>query len=400
MNMEKFKIILNRELLDTIRDRRTILVMIVMPLILMPIVMLLPGYLMRQQMEGAVVQVQNVGVVNGEEAPTLVNALKFSPNLKVIDIQEPTQAVQDGQVEAALIIPKGYEENLLLGGSVNLEIYFDGAKPQSSTASDKLKGIIQVEKERILKDRLKEYNIEEEFLNPLLVQAKNVASGEKMGGMVIAMFLPMLVAIWAAIGGMYTVIDATAGEKERKTLEPLLISPVTRGEIVFGKFGAVLVVSLISVVMVLVTMIVTIYFGMPLLFGDEIGEGFVFKVTPSMVLISFFGAALLSALMSAVMMVVCFYARSFKEAQTYVSPVTFLIIIPGMALQFLQGIELGTWYYGIPILNTLLIMKDSMTGDINILNMILAFASTVIYAIIAITVAIRIFKSEKVIFRN
>ncbi len=400
MSLARIWIIFKRELLDTIRDRRTIVVMIIVPLLLMPIFMFLPGYLMRRQLEGAEVQLQRVGVTGWDNAPSLIDSLKSAPGIELVEVDDPSGALVEERVDVSLLIPDDYEELLKAGQSVQLVVYFDGSRSDSNAALDKVQGVVSREKERLLKERLARFQLSQDFLTPVTIETKNTASREKMGGMIMSMFIPMLIAIWASIGGMYTVIDATAGEKERRTLEPLLISPASREEIVIGKWAAVLLVSLISVSMVIISMLVTVKKGLPYLLGDMAGGELAFAITPGLLVAAFGGAILLSAFMSAVMMAVSLYARSFKEAQTYISPITFLVVIPGMALQFLQGMTLGIVYYAVPIFNILLVMKDAMLGQVDGGNTVLALISTGIYAMLALWVAILIFKNERVIFRD
>lgn len=198
-----------------------------------------------------------------------------------------------------------------------------------------------------------------------------------------------------------TAIDATAGEKERGTLESLLVAPVRRLEVVVGKALATLLFGLTAAVVGILSYTLS---GQLLsaLGGSELGSVLSgsFSFEPSTVLLLLVSALLMAALISALLIGVAMFARSFKQAQSYVAPLTFLMILPALGLQFADFFTVSTGLYAVPILNILLLMNDAVRGQASAAAVVIAWGSSLVYAGLCLAFAYRNFQREEVIFRS
>jgi sodium transport system permease protein len=220
--------------------------------------------------------------------------------------------------------------------------------------------------------------------------------------------IPFFIAIWALAGGQMTAIDATAGEKERGTLESLLVAPVRRSEVVIGKWLATVVFGLTATLMAiggyLLGSLLTRVLVLPRL-GDEGGEmagmlGGVLNISLLGTLELLVSAVLLAGLISALLISIALFARSFKEAQSYLAPLSFLMIIPAIGLQFRDFLDVGYGIYLVPLLNALLVMFDIVRGSADATAIALTWGSLAVSIIVLLLFAYRSFQREDVIFRS
>jgi len=199
---------------------------------------------------------------------------------------------------------------------------------------------------------------------------------------------------------MYPAIDMTAGEKERRTIEMLLSSPAGRVEIVLGKILATITASLLTSLLTIVSFAVSFHFGMK---GNRGGNQpmLILEIpldvtTFILMIVLMIPMAVLSATL---VLAIATLAKSYKEAQSYLTPLLLLAIMPAM-VSVLPGVKLNAWMALIPIVNFSQLIKELMLGDWSWALYVLTMLSTSIYAAAAFTVAVKIFKSERILFRT
>jgi len=197
---------------------------------------------------------------------------------------------------------------------------------------------------------------------------------------------------------MSVAVDLAAGEKERGTLEGLLVSPPSRRAIVLGKFLAVLTASVGAVVIVVTTMMLSLRWGYPLLVN--IPAKLDVSLLPGPALMLLVVAVLFSALVSAVQLAVSVYARSPREAQQYVTPLYFAVVLPALGVEYISGWQTLPWVYLLPVVNTFFTFRELLFGTINWQHIVLTAASCLGYAALVLEVAIGLFNQEAVIFRT
>jgi sodium transport system permease protein len=257
-------------------------------------------------------------------------------------------------------------------------------------------------------ERLAERALPATLIKPFEVKRENVVAPEKVGGNLLGGFVPYLIIILCFTGAMYPAMDLTAGEKERGTMETLLCSPVARGDIVLGKFLMVLTGSLSAMLLSLTSMGISATFAGVLFAGGsklaaatqqaKAAAGVMPMIDP----MGLFGVIAMvfpvAVLFSALLFTVALFAKSYKEAQSYVGPMIFVIIMPAM-VGMLPGIDLNARLALVPILNLSLVCKEMLSGVWHWDYIALIFGSSCVYAALALALAVRMFKREDVIFR-
>ncbi len=278
-----------------------------------------------------------------------------------------------------------------------MTVYYDAAETKSEFAKEKIKGILSEFEKSILQKRLAEKNIPADFIRPFRTTTDNVAPKEKMGGFILAMFLPYIIVILGMVGAMYTAIDLTAGEKERGTLETILASPIPRWQLASGKFLTILTTSLVSSILSISSMTITMIYGVMSIgsFGDKIA----LNITPPMILTILLLMIPTACLFSALLMAISIFAKSYKEAQSYVSPLMMVVILPAL-VSFIPGVELDIKLAFVPLVNVCLAIKEVLLGNFNSLHITVIFISALVYAAFAIFVTHRMFEKESVLFRT
>jgi sodium transport system permease protein len=243
------------------------------------------------------------------------------------------------------------------------------------------------------------------------VRAENVAPPEKVGGNMIGGIIPYFFLLLAFTGAMYPAMDLTAGEKERGTMETLLCSPVSRVDLVLGKFLMILTASLGTVACSLASMLLTFSVGGSLIAQRIGGAGTASAQRASekiasmttldpLGVVAVLGMVLpMVVLFAAVLFTISLFAKSFKEAQSYVSPLIIVIIMPA-AIGMLPGVELNAKLALVPILNVSLASKELVSGVWHWNYLALIFGSTCTYAAVALALAVKMFNREDVIFRT
>jgi sodium transport system permease protein len=274
---------------------------------------------------------------------------------------------------------------------------------RSESASRKIEEVITAYRQDLVVRRLSAQGLSEGFVKPVKAEEENVAAAEKVSGMKLSMIVPYFIIFLSLMGAMHPAMDLTAGEKERGTLETILASSVHRGEIVLGKFLLVLTVSLTTTVVSLASFGFTASRSQT--YMTRVVEGKAAVAAPAYHLsLQAIGSILLlvlplAILFSAALVAVSLAAKSYKEAQSYVSPLMIFVIVPALA-GILPGVELSPALAMVPITNVSLVTRELLTGSFPFLFMAITFASSCLYAGIALYFAYTQFQREEVLFRT
>jgi sodium transport system permease protein len=307
--------------------------------------------------------------------------------------------LKEKKISAALKFPPGFERKIREDDSTEAVIYYDAAELKSEITSDKLTDRLKDYQDTVVTARLRERQIDKSLLHPIRISRENLAPKEKMGGFMLAMFLPYIIVILAMTGAMYPAIDLTAGEKERGTLETILVTPVSRLDIAGGKFLAVLTASVITVVLATTSMSLTAGIGFAKIGPFASEQQLLFSIRPLSIFMLLVLMFPIACLFSSVLLSVALFAKTYKEAQSYITPLMFLVILPAM-ISFLPGFELDWRLVFIPIVNVSLAAKQILLGSFKWGFILVIFISTFIYAGFSVFVTKRLFEKEEVLFRT
>jgi sodium transport system permease protein len=307
------------------------------------------------------------------------------------------------EVGAAVEIPDGFETSLAQQKSGTIKIYNYKNEVKSEIAANHVEKALKKYSDNIVKNRLAARNLAVSVLNPFEIKQENVAPPEKVGGAAIGGFLGYFVIVLCLQGAMYPAIDLTAGEKERGTMETILSSPISRVHLVFGKFFLVLTAALVTAALSVTSMGVS-FWGSQMFHAFDAGGASDagssrLHIGVGAILSVFLMALPLAVMFSAALLTIALFAKSHKEAQSYITPLMFIVIIPAIAAM-LPGVELTPKLALIPILNVSLLCKDLIAGTYRWNLIAIIFGSTCAYAAVALFLAVKMFQRESVLFRS
>ena len=397
MSWKNIRLIFVKELVGTIRDKRTIIAMIIIPLIFYPLLFAGVGYFSKIGSLKSEEANSKIVIHGAEFAPQLVKHLQDSEKIKVFTIGEdyPTK-LQNGDIQAVLVIPSDFKYKIEQEEPGKLILKYDATEAKSRIAQKRVNQIIEKYKGEILLQRISRLNLKEEFLTPLILQEENIATAEKMAGSFLAVLLPYLIIILIFAGAMHTAVDITAGEKERGTIATLLVSQVSRLEIVLGKCLAVMLISFTSMVLGLLGLTFAFLLGASIAGGIE---GMNFGISINTIFLLFLVLFPLVGLASAVLVMVGIFARNIREASNYITPIYMLTVLLGV-ISVSQGMELTGKMFLVPILNSSFVFKELLLGKIYWDHILTTFIANMIIAGLALLGATRLFNKEEVLFRS
>jgi len=394
--MRNILIIWAKELRDTVRDRRTLMVMVLVPILLTPALIVGMNALVRATSSKPV----HIVVSGQTAAPQLVALLRRQPLVTVTGSADPTGAVKRGNADAGLIIAAGFAARVEGGATGKLTVVVDSTQ----TSSDRALAAITAAREeygaRIVSGRLRARGVDPTVLNPVVATTQDVATKQALVGFLLSLIVPAFLVSYSVMGGMYTAMDIAAGEKERFTLEALLLSPATKLQITLGKLLAVSTVSIITIVLALAALFVALEKA-PLTATTGTGGGGPALSLPmgSIALLALLGV-LLALAFSALELALSILARSFKQAQSYVMPLYLVAFIPTFALAAIPGLKLATAYYLIPVINAVLVFKETLVDAPTASHVLLTILTMLLFCLAAILVTLRTFSDERVLLRS
>jgi sodium transport system permease protein len=393
-------IVYRKELLDLLRDRRTIVSMIVMPVIVMPLLMTGLG-LTAVKLGGKVRQeIPKVMILGGEDSTNTLAALRaLNAFAFVAPSQDFTNLISDKKISAAIAIPAHFDAAVQAGDAAAVTIYTYEGEFKSMIAVQALDQFFRSRRDHIIGERLADRHLPEKLLTPFDIRRTNVASPAKVSGNLIGMILPYLVIVMCMTGAIYPSIDLTAGEKERGTMETLLCSPVARTHLVLGKGLVVLTVSLATACLSLVSNGGALMLLNKLVGNSAKGNSLPLAIDPSSLLAVMVMMLPLAIFFSGAMLAIGLYSRSAKEANSYLQPLLICTIVPAAAAA-LPGIELNYGLALVPVLNVSLAGREIMSGLFHWNLIALVFGSMCLYAALAVALAVALFKREDVLFRT
>lgn len=402
MSLRTIWIVYRKELLDSLRDRRTIISMIVIPVIAMPLLTVGVGYLSGSMLSRARLETSKVMVIGGKDSPVVMAEMTRIGRVALVHpSQDFADQITDKKIRAAVELPPGFDAALNSSGpppSVTVD-YYEG-DTRSQIAVERIGGFFNGLRNSTIQQRLIARNLPETLAQPFYFRPRNAVSPDKIFGSTFGSIIPYFVILLCMTGAMYPAMDLTAGEKERGTMETILCSPVSRLDLVVGKFLMVLTASLATAGLAIASMSVSLAYAMKTKGGlaSGIDPATVMAVRPASLIAVFAMILPIAMLLSLAMLAISLFAKSFREAQSYLSPLTIVIIFPAI-MSMLPGVELNSKLAFVPILNTSLVSKEILAGTYHWNYIFLIFASTSLYALLALAAAVYLFNREDVLFR-
>lgn len=397
MNFKTVFIVYRKELLEMLRDKRTIFTTFILPLILYPLLFIGFGSIMSRQeqvLEERGAQIALVDSVQTEVSQSIIESIKDNKGFELIAYTKEAKTLLDeGELQAIVSIADSTNAS---GLSVyKVSVSFDSSKERNLLVYNKIKDSVNQSKDSNIASYLETKAIDPGIMDFIQVSSVDVASSQKKMGSFLGMFLPYLMIMMLVAGASMVAGDLVAGEKERHTLETLLVSSAGRNELVIGKYLTVITVAMVNVVVNLFSM----SFSMQYLLGSaaELGDftsipvwGFLILLAAMIPLATFFAALLMS---------LSTFSRNIKEAGSYQQPVMIISMLLGM-ISFLPSVEINTLLSLVPVVNIALLFRAVLTNEFQWLHIFLTVGSTLILDVIAIWMTIKLFNTESVLFRT
>ena len=386
--------IFRKEIKEVLRDKRMLYLIILLPFFLYPVLFTLIGKVGQSQQEKLTTEKINVLLSPELEGTAIYDALAQSGELNLSFGEVNKEKLDTLSNAIGIKVETNVSQALSVDGTVPVEIMTDQSKDLLKFRSRQLKSVLDGVNQVLLQKRLEAAELNPEFVKPLAIQQVDIASEEEQAGKILASFLPMIILLFVFVGCVYIAIDITAGEKERKTLQTIFTAPIKISEIIAGKFAAVFSVGIISAFMNILSLIVAMMIQVSLM-GAEVGA-FSLSIDAQgwfwLCLIIFLTTVFLAALTLAVVLL----ANSYKEAQSYVSPLMMIIIIPAVMSQ-MPGMELNSTTALIPMLNISLAIGAVLKGGFSTGFVALVAGMALIYAVLALFFASQTFGNENVV---
>jgi len=377
-----------KECRESLRDRRVLInVLLVGPLLGPLLFVILLRLTVARQIEQAARPLP-VAVAGAQYAPNLVAALEQQGLQRLPAPADLEAAVRSQQLDLALRIPPGFSAAWSAGHPAQLELVYDSSRQGALAQVQRLQTMLESYAQRNAALRLMARGLSPTLAVPLVIAGRDQATPQSRGALMFAM-LPYFLVLTALIGGMWLAIDSTAGERERNSLEPLLINPVPRDQILLGKVLATSLFSFASLTLGLLAFMVAGWF----LPAEQMGLSF--SLGPRVI-----GTILpvmlpLVLLIAIVQILVTAFARSAREAQTHLGLVQLLPIVPSVALS-LMPVKFALWMYAIPLLGQQLIILRLLRGEsVAVLPETLTAVVTLLAALLAFLGAHRSYASER-----
>lgn len=404
MSLRNIGIVYRKELTEALRDRRTLITTFLVPLLMIPV--LGTGFVgvMSAVIGGAKKEKAKVAIIGGGDSPAVVAAMKQSPKFNLIPAPNDWKnQVVDKKIRVAVEIPPRFQHDVANGQSGTVKINVYGGELKSEMAAANVESSLKEYRDSVATERLAANHLSGELLKPFDVKRQSVAPPEKMAGAILGGIISYMLILMCLQGAMHPAIDLTAGEKERGTMETILSSPVSRTHLVLGKFLLVVTASLITAILLLFSVAVSTTLlqrsGALNEMADE-GEPIPqLELKPAAIGSVVIMTVPLSVLFSAGLITIALFAKSHKEAQSYIAPLMFVVVIPAIAAM-LPGVDLTPKLAIVPLLNVSLLCKELVTGEYHWNYIILIFLSTCVYAAGALYLAVKMFQRESVLFRS
>ncbi|WDD97171.1 ABC transporter permease [Thalassomonas actiniarum] len=394
-----------KELLELVRDRKTLFFMIALPLLIFPVIFAVMGAVVASAAIEEEQKVLRYAIINGEQASRFEESLFYHRDFQRQEMpleqdEDIFTAIRSGTLDLVIKINVQHQDDLTLGQQSQWQLYFNDSS-QLNQVKQKVNKVFNQYLQNLRQDKFGELGINEEqfklLMKPVLLKTVDTANerenlGEQIGGL-----LPYLLIVLCLTGAMYPAIDLGAGEKERGTLETLLLTPISRYALVLGKFFTIMTTGIVTALITVFSLVMWSY-----LIGELADVDVVARVLASVGLTDLLLMLLMlipvSAIFAAILLSISIYARSFKEAQNYMGPMSMLGFFPVM-VAMLPGIKLNWSWSLVPISNVALAIKEILKGTIDHWMLVSILASSSVFALVAILFCVYIFNKESVLFR-
>jgi len=399
--------VFKKELKELLRDKKTLLFVVALPVVIFPLLFAVMAFISSQAALDADQKVNTYVIVNGEYAQEFTDKVFYHKSFELYEgsktfntIEELKAGVIAGDIDMGIYLPSDAKQTLRDEKQSKWQVVFNDSK-SINFLFERVKELAKEYSDNLQKEQLISFGIDMSahaaLLNPVDVIKVDTADkrenlGEKMGG-----FLPYLLIPLVLMGATYPASDLGAGEKERGTLETLLLTPITRTELVLGKFITLLTTSIASTTITVLSMGCWVALALAFADLDVIKTAFSSLAVTDLLMI-FVLLLPLASIFSSLALAISIYARTFKEAQNYMAQLSMGVFFP-IIISILPNMELTAKTAFIPVTNVALAIKDIIKGTVDYTFVGLIFLATALIAGALLAFCVKWFNREDVLFR-
>jgi len=378
-----------KELRDSLRDRRTVLMVLVASILMGPLTLVLVAKYVSGLEEKA--RVLKVRMSGSQNAPALVNFLQRN-DVEIEDAPaDYEERVKEGRLDAVIVVPADFDDRYLAGDAARVEIVYDDSRTDAAPAIRQAERLLRAFNQEVGTLRMVARGVSPDLASPLKVEHVNTATPRQKGAFLL-FIIPMFGILSPLLGGMAVAIDSTAGERERGSLEPLLANPVMIEHVVAGKwlaswtFASAVGALTLGGFWIASTLYASRQLAALMSFGFPELVYFIALVLP------------LAAMTSALQMLICTYGRSYREAQTYVSYLTTVVSFVPLIVIF-AGLKDAMWQLAIPVLGQQMVFSRIVRADpLSAADFAVPTGTSLAVAAIALVVLSRLLREERIVF--
>jgi sodium transport system permease protein len=392
-----------KELLELARDRKTFIFTVLIPIFALPLIFGGFAYLSSTIFKNASTAELTYAIFGQQNAPHIAQRIAATQGFKEVRLVSSADikaAIFDERIKFALVIPEGFEARLASHQPATIALHYNSAVTVDITRK-RVQAIVEAHNASLRKALLASLELNQAqldfMLNPVMLEQHSTADRRQKMGALMGGFLPYMLLMVCLMAAMYPAIDTGAGEKERGTLETLLLAPVPRGAIVLAKFLVLLTVGLTSALLMVASMGLLLFF-----FSLGIETDLALMVRSISALDLFMVALMLvpsAAIFAALLLSISIYARNYKEATGMISPLMMVTVLPCM-IALVPGVELNWLWAMVPLTNVSLAMKELVKGTMDYRMLYAILLSSTIIAGALLALCRWWFTREQVLFRN
>ncbi|MGD6942722.1 ABC transporter permease [Cytobacillus gottheilii] len=364
--------ILKKELKDSFRDQRTLLLTVLLPLVLMTGLVFFNENLLSPYEE----DVYEVAVQDAQY-PLVQKLLADNENLHISAVDNVKETIEEGNAVAGIVIPADFEEKIAAGATPSVQILNDLNSQNSTLATSAIEASFMQYSQSIVTEQLAAQSIDTAILTPFHLEQMQIVEGD-LTIIMLAFLIPLMLTLSVGLGLSTSAADLIAGEKERRTMEALLMTPVNHRSLLVAKWLTMVIIASMTGIITLTIVFVEIHF-----FTETLKAGISFGSNAlPIALVSVPVIISYSAILASALMVTSIFAKTIKEAQTYSTPITMLTLLPSMLMYNVGINELTFTHFAVPVMNIFAVFKELFFGIVNIEHILTAITSNLLVALI------------------
>lgn len=390
MRFKIVKEIYKKEILELLRDKKNLFMMIILPILLYPMIMIGTSQVMSLTQKE--IENDKINVLVSADFPE--DALKGEGVFSIIRGSKDAL----GESEVKKKIDDGIIDVYIDKNNNSVDVFMDSTKDNFSYVRNKVLDSLSKYKDKLVSKNIERYNLDkDEVLNPININEKTVASEDEKSGSFLGRIVPIILIIGILSGSIYPAIDLIAGEKERGTLETLFTLPIKNIELIAGKYLAVATTTILTVLLNILSMMISVSYMLLSISSDNVNIEFSMPKVGFAFFIAILATIVFALAISAISMCICSFAKSYKEAQNYLTPLMLISMLPAYS-SMVPGLNLDRTTSLIPIVNTTLLIKYVFSTHRDFSLMLTVVLVNIAFIGIVIAALSKIFNSEEILF--